>query len=615
VCLVDLLSATSATAQSSAVSVSTADSVSTAATVAASASEQLSTSTSAHFSTSATADLSKYYRSPLDIPISLSGNYGEFRSNHFHTGFDMRVGGVVGAKLYAVADGFIARVSVSSGGYGNGLYIEHPNGTTSVYGHLLDFAPAIQNFVKEKQYERQSFALDLTLTPDLFPVKKGDFIGRAGNSGSSSGPHLHFELRNSATQSTMNATAYAILPVSDFTPPVLNRLQLFSYTCQSGIPRVAHLKSVDLRTSSTPIPVSDTFYLAIGAFDRIEGSPAHLALAKYEVYLDDSKIYTFTKQDVPANHGRYLHSFLQYSMRVEFNQTLLKTWIEPGNVLQSFAESPSQGLVILSDSLVHQIKIVLTDDYQNSSTHRFKVILDSAIEKPTYPIRGQRMLWALDNYYQTPTMRLYLPFGSLGKNIDLCIEHLAPPSHSLSNTPSHSSSVPTSNPNSPFYAPLWRIGTPSEPLLKPMRLSLYAQIPENLKEKAVIVSVSKDGVFSSAGGRWNGDFIETNTYNFGNYTVTIDTIPPRIIPRFSEGANLSNTRQLSFRISDNLSGIHSFEGYIDGAWALFEYDAKTGQLTYNFDKKRIGSGKKHTLELKVTDNCNNQSIYKTEFFW
>ena len=546
-----------------------------------------------------TRDFPHYYRSPLDLPINLSGNYGEFRANHFHTGYDMRIGGVVGAKLYAVADGYVSQISVSSGGYGNGIFIDHPNGTTSVYGHLLDFAPAIQNYVKEKQYELQSFSVDISLAPDLFPVTKGDFIGRAGNSGSSGGPHLHFELRNSATHTTLNYSAYSLFPVLDRTPPFLNRLQIYSYSLQSGVPRTALIKTVDLRASSTPIPVSDTFYVAMGAFDRMEGSPMLLSLSTYEVYLDDTKVYKYVKQNVPSNHGRYVNSFLEYSRREEFDQTLLKTWVEPGNVLQHFVESLSQGLLVLSDSLVHQVKIILKDDYGNTSTHRFRVVRDGSIQKTVHPIKGHLSLWAMDNYYESDSLRFYLPFGAIGKNLDLVVERLDAPD----------------TPQVTFFAPVWRIGTPSEPLLKPMRLSMYASVPDSLKEKTTIVSLSKNGSLTSYRGRWSGEYIEVNTYNFGDYTFAFDTIPPVITPRFSDGADLSRSQGLSVRISDNLSGISSFEGYIDGAWALFEYDAKYRLLTYMFDRKRIESGKRHTLELRVTDYCNNTSVLHTEFKW
>ena len=549
--------------------------------------------------TISTGDFPSYFRPPLDIPISLSGNYGEFRSNHFHTGYDMRIGGVVGAKLFAVADGFVSRISVSSGGYGNGLYIEHPNGTTSVYGHLLDFAPVIQEYVKEEQYKQQSFSVDLTPSPELFPVKKGEFVGRAGNSGSSGGPHLHFEIRNTATQTTLNYGAYGLYRVTDRTPPTLTRLLFYRFSLRSGVPHTALIKAADLRATSAVIPVSDTFYVAMSAYDRMEGSNAFLSLSKYEIYLDDSMVYTFSKQDVPANHGRYLNSYLQYDRRVELDQTLLKTWVEPGNVLQHFVESPSRGIFMLSDSLVHQLKVVLTDDYGNASTHRFKVVRAEPVEQAPHPPAGKALLWVMDNYYQADGLHLYLPFGALGKNIDFTVERYDPPASSEKD----------------FYAPIWRVGSPTEPLFKPMRISIYALVPETFKEKAIVVSVSKNGNYYGAGGRWQGDYLETHTYNFGDYSVTLDTIPPKITPRFNAGADLRNVQRVTFRIEDDLSGIKSYEGYIDGEWALFVYDTKYHSLSYTFDKKRIGSGKKHTLELKVTDYCNNVSIYNTQFTW
>ncbi|MCL2728206.1 MAG: M23 family metallopeptidase, partial [Bacteroidales bacterium] len=278
-------------------------------------------------------DFPRYYRSPLEIPINLSGNFGEFRSNHFHAGYDMRIGGVVGAKLFAIAEGFVSRISVSPGGYGNGIYIEHPNGTTSVYGHLLDFASHIQEYVKEQQYERQSFSVDLPLSPDQFPVKKGDFIGRAGNSGASNGPHLHLEIRNTENQSLLYLSGYGLYPVPDRTPPQLTRLQFWGYSQQGAVPRTSLLRAVDLSARPSVIPVTDTFYVAMGAFDRIEGSPAYLSLAQYDVYIDDNKVYTYKKDNLPSSMGRYLNSYLQYDQRVNHDRTLLKTWLEPGNML------------------------------------------------------------------------------------------------------------------------------------------------------------------------------------------------------------------------------------------------------------------------------------------
>jgi len=345
------------------------------------------------------------------------------------------------------------------------------------------------------------------------------------------------------------------------------------------------------------IPVTDTFYVAMGAYDRIDGSPAFLAINQYDVYIDDIKKYTYKKADLPPSMGRYLNSYLQYDQRVNHDRTLLKTWVEPGNMLTSLVSVSDNGLFILTDTLTHRLKIVLTDDYGNESVYRFQIARKSAI--PQVPLKGKVMIWAMDNYHEAEGLQLYLPLGALGKNIDFDVERVEIP-----DTLRHV-----------FWAPLWRIGTPTEALLKQMRISIRAQVPHELKEKAIVVSLSKSGRYASAGGRWNGDYLEAHTFNFGSYSIAIDTIPPTITPRFQPGADLRKVSQLSFTIGDDLSGIKSYEGTIDGEWALFEYDAKNRRLSYTFDRKRIGSGKRHTLELIVTDNCNNVSTYKTDFLW
>ncbi|MDR2586439.1 MAG: M23 family metallopeptidase [Prevotellaceae bacterium] len=538
------------------------------------------------------------FRVPLHLPLSLSGNFGEFRSNHFHTGYDMRIGGVVGASVYAAADGYISRISVSPAGYGNAVYVDHPNATTSLYGHLLDFAPTIQRFVKEQQYENRSFSVNLNLSPEQFPVKKGDFLGRAGNSGASGGPHLHFEVRDTETQSTININAHGLYPVIDKIPPTMTRLFFYGYSIRSGIPLSTLLSSSQAAPSTTIIPVTDTFYIAIGAYDRMEGSNAFLALSSYEVYIDDINVYRYQKADLPPSMGRYLNSFLQYDQRETNNYSLLKTWIEPGNMLGFLANSPQAGLFSLTDTLVHRLKIVLTDDSGNQSEYRYKITKEASRAVSYPPIQGKTFIWSMNNYYETDGLQIYVPFGSLGKNIDFCVERLG-----------ISSSIDRA-----FYAPLWRIGSPSEPLFSPIRISIRAQVPAPIEDKAIIVSLSDNGKCSSFGGRWRNDYLETHTYNFGDYTVAVDTIPPVITPKF-KSTDFRGTKQMAFTIKDELSGIGSFSGFIDEQWALFTYDAKSNTLSYQFDKSWIVSGKEHRLVLTVIDQCNNIATYKTTFLW
>ena len=547
-----------------------------------------------------TSDFASYFRSPLDIDISLSGNYGEFRPNHFHAGYDFRTQGAVGAKLYAVAEGYISRVSVSPGGYGNAVYIVHPNGTTTVYGHLLDFARHIQDYVNQQQYEKKSFAVDLPLPDTLFPVKKGDLIGRTGNSGSSGGPHLHFEVRNTTTQQPLNYSAYGLYPVSDKTPPRLSRLQFYSYTRQAGISRTGLMQSANLGQPNALIPVSDTFYVAIGAYDKMENSNGLLSLALYELYIDDEKIFSFQKKEVPPARTRHVNAVIQYSQQLAHSRSLLKTWLQPGNLLHSHYEAPTKGLFSLPDSLPHVLRMVLTDDYGNQSESTFKVARRAQKNPSRDSLSGRPMFWALPNYYETEGCYVFLPLGALLGNIDFNVRQIAP----------------SSAQDSLFYAPIWQVHEASEALMRPIRLRINAsRVPEALRSKALVVSVRENGSYSSVGGKWVGEDLEVNVSQFGRYSVAIDTVPPSITPLFQEKTNMRGVANLRFRIGDRLSGIASYEGYIDGEWVLFSYDAKYGTISYVFDKSRIARNKRHHLELRVRDGCKNERVYTHDFEW
>ena len=548
----------------------------------------------------ATEEFPSYFRSPLDIEILLSGNYGEFRPNHFHAGYDFRTQGAVGAKLYAVAEGYISRISVSPSGYGNALYIVHPNGTTTVYGHLLDFAKDIQDYITEKQYESKSFSVDVEIAPELFPVKQGDLIGRTGNSGSSGGPHLHFEVRETKTQTPLNYSAYGLYPVPDKSAPRLTRLQFYSYSRQAGVSQSRLLRSASLSRPAERNHVSDTFYVAIGAYDKMDNSNGLLALARYEIYLDGKKLYSYTKADVPSGRGRYVNSAIQYSQFHDYRNGLLKSYLEPGNLLRHHFDAPTEGLFALQDSLDHKLRIVLTDDYGNQSEHHFVVAKRAKAKPAQEPLQGKTLLWPLPNYAEAPGCEIFVPLGALAKNINFVLTQ----------------TVPSDKLESRLFAPVWKVHDSHEPLMRPVRLRIDAsRVPKELKNKALIVSVQKNGSLSGLGGKWQGDFLEAQTSQFGNYSVAIDTVPPRITPLFKERANMRGVSLLRFGIGDNLSGIASYEGYIDGEWVLFSYDAKYGALSYVFDKKRITRGKKHTLELRVTDNRQNQRIYTTSFEW
>ena len=312
------------------------------------------------------------YRLPINLPISLSGSYGELRATHFHSGIDFRIGGVVGASLFAAESGFISRITVSPTGYGNAIYIQHPDGMTTLYGHMHDFTVNITKWVREQQYEKEKFAVNLYPDPLMFPVERGDFLGRAGNSGSSGGPHLHFEVRDTETQIPLNPITEAGINVPDNIPPVINRVSFYSITDPLTLPQTRLLASYT-QPFQDPITVSDTFYVAVAAIDRQNNTTARLAVSHYKYYLNDRLIFSFVPDRIPFDQGRYINSVVEYSEKQLKGVSMIKSFTEPGGGLRQNIESEGYGLFILHDDTIHTVKIELLDEHNNKTVRLFKV--------------------------------------------------------------------------------------------------------------------------------------------------------------------------------------------------------------------------------------------------
>jgi len=545
------------------------------------------------------------FRLPLDIPVSLSGNYGELRETHFHAGLDFKVGGAVGAKICAANDGFVSRISVSAVGYGNALYIQHPNGKTTVYGHLLDYAPMIARLVKEKQYEAHSFEINISLDSTKFPLKKGDFIGRAGNSGSSGGPHLHFEIRNTDSQIPLEPVKEAKFSIPDNIPPQIQMVNFYSITNYKTLPYRALLKSYTLPATAVTI-VPDTFYVAVAALDRMNNTNSKFAIANYNFYLDNEKIFTFSPVAIPFDKGRYINAIVEYSEKHENGRSMVKSWVEPGNALITNIKAKNDGLFILYDNKEHTLMVEVLDYKGNRAIRTFKVkqgvnalkqsqaLPDSITSLPdtAKSEKSKIMLWFIKNSFEKGNMKLSLPIGCL-----------------------YSSILFTADSSIYNGATLWHIHNENTPLQIGARLSVKATVPSELKNKAVIASVDEKGRYGSRGGEWKGDYLEASIGSFGKFLVTIDTIAPRIFPSFKEKENISNRKALKFTIADDLSGIDSYKVTIDDKWILANFDAKTRSLIVTLDPDKIIKGKTHSLEITVIDNRENVNNLKTSFIW
>lgn len=532
---------------------------------------------------------------PLKVPVSLSGDYGELRSNHFHGGIDFRIGGVCGAEVMAAADGYVSRITVSGSGYGNGLYITHPNGYVTVYGHLNNFSAAIERYVKEQQYKKNSFFVDLYPEPGMFPVKAGQYIANGGNTGSSGGPHLHFEIRDTANVQ-LNVLAHNYINVKDKTAPEIREVKFFGvddrftfitkeYTPATKLVYVTVKGKKTKRYEPSVTLLPDKFYVVVDAIDRIDGMSAKFAVEKYEVFFDGELAYRFSLGDVPFTHNRYINSLIEYSQKVKRGRMMVKAYCEPGNILKDRIECKDNGIITLpDDGKEHIVKVVVRDFSGNSRSKSYRVkhggkglpVADSLVV-------NNIAYWNIANTISSCGADVMIPAGALYGNALIKVDTLSG--------------------NNGAYSPIWSIGDANVPLQIPMSVKVKANLPEELRDKALLSSVSASGKTTGGSGEWRDGAIHASLYSFGNYTVAVDTVPPVITTSLKNNAVVSS-KVLSFKVRDNLSGINDFKAEIDGEWVLYSWDAKTATMSVNLNECGIKPGW-HTIVITIPDNKGN----------
>lgn len=532
---------------------------------------------------------------PLKVPVSLSGDYGELRSNHFHGGIDFRIGGVSGAEVMAAADGYVSRITVSGSGYGNGLYITHPNGYVTVYGHLNNFSAAIERYVKEQQYKKNSFFVDLYPEPEMFPVKAGQYIANGGNTGSSGGPHLHFEIRDTANVQ-LNVLAHNYINIKDKTAPEIREVKFFGvddrftfitkeYTPATKLVYVTVKGKKTKRYEPSVTLLPDKFYVGVDAIDRIDGMSAKFAVEKYEVFFDGELAYRFSLGDVPFTHNRYINSLIEYSQKVKRGRMMVKAYCEPGNILKDRIECKDNGIITLpDDGKEHIVKVVVHDFSGNSRSKSYRVkhggkglpVADSLVV-------NNIAYWNIANTISSYGADVMIPAGALYGNALIKVDTLSGKNGA--------------------YSPIWSIGDANVPLQIPMSVKVKVNLPDELRDKALLSAVSASGKTTGGSGEWRDGAIHASLYSFGNYAVAVDTVPPVITTSLKNNAVVSS-KVLSFKVRDNLSGINDFKAEIDGEWVLYSWDAKTATMSVNLNECGIKPGW-HTIVITIPDNKGN----------
>lgn len=540
------------------------------------------------------------FRSPLDIsPPALSGSFGELRSNHFHSGIDYRTNQREGYPVYAIADGYISRLRVQNSGFGLAIYINHPNGYTSVYGHLQRFGAKIAQQAKAFQYQKKSYEIDEFPNAQFLPVRKGEVIAYSGNSGSSGGPHLHFEIRDSKTEATINPQLFG-LEIPDNIPPVISAMYVYRLNHKPFNESVAkqyfqldggngnyHLNKV------STINLSGEVGFGIITTDKHNGRSGTNGVYSIMLELDGLPVYTSALEKFSFANSRGINSHIDYPTYVNTKRSIQKSFVDPGNPLKIYHNLVNNGKIVFSDGKLHRLKYTVTDSKGNKSTLAFNVQADvNAIIPTPDPAKGvYSYSYTTQNEFNTEDVKVVIPKGSLYNDLAFKYKRLPQPASNA-------------------YSAVHEIHNKLSPLHAGFEIWIKADSTlNNYKDKALIVSTAR----SSQGGYFENGYVKAKPRAFGSYFISVDTIPPTITPvNIANGKSMSGISKMSFKIRDNLSGIKTFNGYIDGRWILMEFDAKSASLWHTFDE-RTGPGK-HTLEISVSDMKDNHQKYSITFY-
>lgn len=535
-------------------------------------------------------------RKPMDIPVLLSGNFGELRSNHFHSGIDFKTQGVEGKPIHSVQDGYVSRISVSPWGYGNGLYITHPDGTTTVYGHLQKFSQKITAYLKEKQYEQESFNVNLSLAPDELPVKEGELVALSGNTGSSGGPHLHFEVRDTETEEPMDPIEYYKDLIKDTQAPKIQGIMVYSMPGKgvvNGSRRKLELKPVTAKngkqTLTGKIEAWGEIGLAVKGYDYMDNTSNIYGIKDITLTADSQVIFHSNLDRFAFDESRYLNSFTDFEEWKEHRSFYIKSFVDPGNRLR-FIESLNRGILTIDEPRTYHLTYQLADAFGNTTQLSIRI---EGKEQPIPEIDTENtelFHWWSDNRFGAKGIRLTIPKGNLYDDLYF---HYSVKEDSAALGATHI----LHNKPVAFH--------------KSAKLSLRLQTDTlDNKQQYGIVRL-QNGRRLWTGGVYRNGWVDADIKEMGSYTLGQDLVPPTITPL--NPATWVSKQAIALRLSDNLSGVQTYRGEIDGQYVLFEMNSKS-VITYHFDKERLARGK-HTLKLFVTDACGNQSTYTYPFTW
>ena len=541
------------------------------------------------------------YDFPVELPVYLSGSFAELRPNHFHSGIDIKTRGKTGYKIFSLEDGYIQRIQITLGGNGKALYIKHDNGQSSVYAHLEKFSPRIEKIVKEIQYSEKKFEIRLFPKKNQYRIKKKELIGFSGNTGRSTGPHLHYEIRDKKDY-PINPLTFKKEKLEDTIPPIIKSLfykQL--YKNNEGLfedPKVGfkklNFKKIKEKYISDTLKVSAIIGFGIDAFDKMNFTNNVMGINKIETYLDNNKIFNMDFNKFSFNEWRHINTFIDYATYKKNKLTIQKLFTTYYNPLEMYDRSLGDGsmdltkLESLNSNNSHIYKILLYDFNRNiteilipliitenfnktipneikGSFHRVERDKEKSIEGKQFNLRFKK-----NSFYQNS----YLDLNEKEKSI--------------------------------------KINSDTIPLLRPFGIEF--KLGDN-EIKQLYISQLIDNKFNYLGNRFENGFLKASSKTLGSFYIKKDSIPPNVeFLNIQDSKWYSNLDKIKIKGYDNETGIKSYSAWINEKWILLEYDIKKKLFFYDFSDRVNSENIANNLKVEIKDNVGNTTIKEITFY-
>ena len=529
------------------------------------------------------------FHTPIDAPFDLSGTFGEFRSR-FHTGIDFKSRGVQGQKIFSIEDGFVSRIEVNTYGYGKVIYIDHPNGYTSVYAHLRNFSPELNSYIKSELYKSQKNSIKKFPKKNEFIISKGSLIGYSGNTGRSFGPHLHFEIRETKNQDAINPLMFNYKYI-DQERPIIRGLYTINEE-NSLVKKLPMRKKISKLNDSTYISEIIEYNGKIGlGLDIYDIQYKNLynqnGIYKVELFIDSILSYSYQMDKIKFSENHFKKIMYDYQSLIERNKKVLKIYTPRNSNLSFLKKNSFDGIINSEDFKDSSITIKISDWNKNSSYLKFKIkSIDSKIKES--PSEGIEIL-TTQNY----TLNKNSSIIEIGKNTfydDLLL-------------------------NVSYDSDTLNLGEEKNPFRSSIKIKLPHRIIDTMRLRQSFVGKIVNNRVSYLSSKKDDSIIFTNTSSLGKYTVSIDTLKPEIRSiNFKNNSNVKGKNSLRLRLKDELSGIKNYSSYLNGNWVLFEYEPKSNLIFHDLSDGVIKNGE-NELIIKYEDGVGNKGVYKSKIYY